>query len=228
MSSQAIILCMILWTEFNKTSSWQLCKILVNLASSRLYLQKIYLSPIINYLILKIPLVTIISAFYTYTTRKTFENTTEPSAKYWYRIRISFSSVEYFTNVDNTVNVNTCMVLSVMTSGSSRILLSFETDKRSVRSFRGKRKKKRYLKAIREKCSSVSSYILWAPPEEHSVQTAMTIVAADVEVVAGDPDLNSSTLSRNTKVRRINSPVYFYKRPPEKGERFPEVRMKLN
>jgi len=70
----------------------------------------------------------------TYMTGNTLGNTTEASAKYWYRIRVSLSSVEYFTSVANTVSTNACVEKSVSTSGSRRTLFSFDTDTRALRS----------------------------------------------------------------------------------------------
>ena len=70
----------------------------------------------------------------TYMTGNTLGNTTEASAKYWYRIRVSLSSVEYFTSVANTVSTNAWVEKSVSTSGSRRTLFSFDTDTRAPRS----------------------------------------------------------------------------------------------
>lgn len=69
-----------------------------------------------------------------YITGNTRGNTTDPSAKYWYNTRVSVSSVEYFTNVANTVKTNACVDRSGNTSGSSKTFDSFDTDDRDPRS----------------------------------------------------------------------------------------------
>lgn len=71
----------------------------------------------------------------TYITGNTLGNTTDPSAKYWYNTRVSLSSVEYLTNVANTVNTNAWIDTSCRTSGSNNTFDSFETDERASRSY---------------------------------------------------------------------------------------------
>lgn len=71
----------------------------------------------------------------TYMTGNTLGNTTEPSAKYWYKTLVSASSVEYFTSVASTVKTSACVELSGSTSGSRRTFDSFDTDDRDPRSF---------------------------------------------------------------------------------------------
>lgn len=66
--------------------------------------------------------------YHTYITGNTFGKTTAPSAKYWYNILVSVSSVLYFTSVARTVNTSACVWKSINTSGSSRILFSLLTD----------------------------------------------------------------------------------------------------
>ena len=70
----------------------------------------------------------------TYITGNTLGKTTEPSAKYWYNTRVSFSSVVYLTNVAKTVNTKACVDKSGITSGSSRTFDSFDTDDLEPRS----------------------------------------------------------------------------------------------
>lgn len=60
----------------------------------------------------------------TYTTGKTFGKTIVASARYSYKIRVSFSLVEYFTKVANMVRTRVCVEKSVNTSGSSKTLFS--------------------------------------------------------------------------------------------------------
>ena len=67
-------------------------------------------------------------------TGKTFEKTLVDSARYVYRMRVSFSSVEYLTRVARTVSTSAWTDTSVRTSGSRRTLFSFETDTRVLRS----------------------------------------------------------------------------------------------
>lgn len=69
----------------------------------------------------------------TYITGNTLGKTTEASAKYWYNIRVSPSSVAYLTKVARTVSTNAWVEKSVKTSGSRSILFSFETDTRALR-----------------------------------------------------------------------------------------------
>lgn len=68
-------------------------------------------------------------------TGKTRGNTTDPSAKYWYKTRVSFSFEVYLTSVANTVNTNACVERSGITSGSSKTFDSFDTDDREPRSY---------------------------------------------------------------------------------------------
>lgn len=65
---------------------------------------------------------------FTYMTGKTFGKTTAPSAKYWYKILVSLSSVLYLTIVANTVKTSAWILKSVRTSGSRSILFSLLTD----------------------------------------------------------------------------------------------------
>lgn len=60
-------------------------------------------------------------------TGKTFGKTTDASARYSYRMRVSFSSVEYFTRVASTVRTRVCVEKSVIISGSSKTLFSLLT-----------------------------------------------------------------------------------------------------
>lgn len=69
-------------------------------------------------------------------TGNTRGNTTEPSARYWYNTRVSFSSVVYLTSVAKTVNTNACVERSGITSGSSKTFDSFDTDEREPRSWK--------------------------------------------------------------------------------------------
>lgn len=71
----------------------------------------------------------------TYITGKTFGNTTDPSAKYWYKTRVSLSSLVYLTSVANTVKINACIEVSLMATGSKSTFVSFETDARAPRSY---------------------------------------------------------------------------------------------
>ena len=64
---------------------------------------------------------------------KTRGKTTEASARYSYKTRISFSSVVYLTNVANTVNTRAWVGKLVKISGSKRQFDSPETDPRSGR-----------------------------------------------------------------------------------------------
>lgn len=70
----------------------------------------------------------------TYITGNTLGKTTLPSAKYWYKTRVSFSLDVYLTSVANTVNTNACVDKSGITSGSSKTFDSFDTDDREPRS----------------------------------------------------------------------------------------------
>lgn len=81
-------------------------------------------------------------------TGKTRGNTTDPSAKYWYKTRVSFSFDVYLTSVANTVNTSACVDRSGMTSGSSKTFDSFDTDDREPRSY------------IYRKITSVSNYFV--------------------------------------------------------------------
>lgn len=72
---------------------------------------------------------------FTYMTGKTRGKTTEPSAKYWYKTRVSFSFDVYLTSVAKTVKTNACVDKSGITSGSSSTFDSFETDDREPRSW---------------------------------------------------------------------------------------------
>lgn len=71
---------------------------------------------------------------FTHMTGKTFGNTTDPSAKYWYKTLVSVSSVEYFKSVARTVNTSACVELSGKTSGSKSTFDSFDTEDREPRS----------------------------------------------------------------------------------------------
>lgn len=71
----------------------------------------------------------------TYITGNTLGNTTDPSAKYWYNTRVSFSSEVYFTNVANTVKTKACIDKSGKTSGSNKTLDSLDTEVREPRSY---------------------------------------------------------------------------------------------
>lgn len=70
----------------------------------------------------------------TYITGNTFGKTTDPSARYWYKTRVSSSDVEYLTNVASTVKTRACVDGSGSTSGSNKTFDSFETDAREPRS----------------------------------------------------------------------------------------------
>lgn len=70
---------------------------------------------------------------HTYMTGNTLGKTIDASARYWYNIRVSVSSVVYFTSVANTVSTRACVEKSVRTSGSSSTLFSFDTDTRALR-----------------------------------------------------------------------------------------------
>lgn len=70
----------------------------------------------------------------THITGNTFGNTTEPSAKYWYKTLVSSSDVEYFTSVASTVKTRACVDGSDNTSGSNKTFDSLETDERDPRS----------------------------------------------------------------------------------------------
>jgi len=67
-------------------------------------------------------------------TGNTLGKTTDPSAKYWYKTRVSPSSDEYLTKVARTVNTRAWMDKSGRTSGSSRTFDSFDTEEREPRS----------------------------------------------------------------------------------------------
>lgn len=69
-----------------------------------------------------------------YITGNTLGNTTDPSAKYWYNTRVSFSLPVYLTSVANMVNTKAWVDRSGMTSGSSNTFDSFDTDDRDSRS----------------------------------------------------------------------------------------------
>lgn len=64
----------------------------------------------------------------TYITGKTFGNTTAPSARYWYKVLVSVSSVLYLTKVAKVVSTSACVEKSVNTSGSNKTLFSLLTD----------------------------------------------------------------------------------------------------
>lgn len=68
-----------------------------------------------------------------YMTGKTLGKTIAPSARYWYRILVSDSSVLYLTSVAKTVSTKACVVKSVNTSGSNKILFSLLTDTLALR-----------------------------------------------------------------------------------------------
>lgn len=69
----------------------------------------------------------------TYITGNTLGKTTEASARYWYKILVSASSVAYLTNVASTDKTKAWVEKSVKTSGSSRMLFSFETETLGLR-----------------------------------------------------------------------------------------------
>lgn len=69
----------------------------------------------------------------THITGKTFGKTTEASARYSYKILVSFSSVEYLTSVAKTVKTRVCVEKSVSTSGSRSTLFSLLTLTRALR-----------------------------------------------------------------------------------------------
>lgn len=72
---------------------------------------------------------------YTHITGKTRGNTTDPSARYWYKTRVSFSFDVYLTRVARTVKTNAWVDKSGITSGSNSTFDSFETDDREPRSY---------------------------------------------------------------------------------------------
>lgn len=69
-------------------------------------------------------------------TGNTLGNTTDPSAKYWYKTRVSSSDVEYLTIVAKTVRTNAWVDESCNTSGSNKTLDSLDTDDRDPRSYK--------------------------------------------------------------------------------------------
>lgn len=68
-------------------------------------------------------------------TGNTRGNTTDPSAKYWYKTRVSFSLEVYLTSVARTVSTSACVDKSGITSGSRSTFDSFDTDDRDPRSY---------------------------------------------------------------------------------------------